>query len=41
VDISSTGACFLKNTNGGASADVVFSFGPTNVTPVVGDWDGL
>lgn len=34
---------FLKNTNVGGSADLAFSFGPSNVgwTPLSGDWDGL
>ena len=39
--VPSTGAWFLRNTNAPGGADVVFSYGPTNVTPLVGNWDGL
>ncbi len=38
----STGAFFLKNSNAGGGADIVFTFGPSasTLTPIVGDWDG-
>lgn len=38
----STGFFFLKNSNGGGGADLVFGFGPGGVgaIPLVGDWDG-
>ena len=37
-----TGFFFLKNSNGGGGADLVFGFGPGGVgaIPLVGDWDG-
>jgi hypothetical protein len=38
---SSTGAWFLKNTSGGGSADVTYSFGAGGgPVPLAGDWDG-
>ncbi len=39
---TSTGFFFLKNSNGGGGADLVFGFGPGGVgaIPLVGDWDG-
>jgi hypothetical protein len=42
IYIPATGAFFLKNSNAGGAADVVFTFGPTSstLTPLVGDWDG-
>jgi hypothetical protein len=32
---------FLKNSNSGGAADLVFQFGPANSgwTPVIGDWN--
>jgi hypothetical protein len=41
VYVPATGAWFLRNANAPGPADLVFSYGPTNGTPVVGDWDGL
>jgi hypothetical protein len=42
IYIPSTGAWFLKNTNAGGAADVVFSFGPAGAGLVAlrGDWNG-
>ncbi len=36
-----TGTFFLKNTNAGGNADTAFSFGPANVKPLAGNWDGM
>ena len=32
---------FLRNSNTSGAADLSFPFGPANMTPLVGDWDGL
>jgi hypothetical protein len=42
IYVASTGAWFLKNTNAGGSADLVFSFGPAaaGLVALRGDWDG-
>ncbi len=34
-----SGTFFLRNSNDPGAADIVASFGPTGVTPLVGDWD--
>jgi len=33
-------AFFLRNSNDGGVADISFTYGPTNFTPIVGDWNG-
>ncbi|MBK6316937.1 MAG: hypothetical protein IPF53_22275 [Blastocatellia bacterium] len=35
----STGTFFLKNTNSPGGADLAFSYGPSNATPLAGDWN--
>jgi hypothetical protein len=42
IYVASTGAWFLKNTNAGGAADIVFSFGPAGAGLVAlrGDWNG-
>jgi PKD repeat protein len=41
VGVYRNGYFFLRNTNTGGVADVVFTYGnPTGDLPVVGDWDG-
>lgn len=35
-----SGTFFLRNANSSGVADVVASYGPANVTPLTGDWDG-
>ena len=37
----SNGFFFLRNANSPGAADLTFGYGPANVTPLVGDWDGL
>ena len=34
------GEFFLKNSNAGGNADLVFGYGISTDTPLVGDWDG-
>jgi hypothetical protein len=41
VYVPSTGVWFLKNTNAPGSADLTFVYGPPNVIPVTGNWDGM
>jgi hypothetical protein len=37
----SSGFFYLRNQNAPGGADTFFGYGPPNVTPLVGDWDGL
>ena len=32
---------FLRNANGPGPADLTFGYGPTGVTPLASNWDGL
>jgi len=40
IYVPAVGAWFLRNSNSSGDADVTVSFGPPNVTPLVGDWNG-
>ncbi len=42
IYVASTGSWFLKNTNGGGAADLVFGFGPagSGLVALRGDWNG-
>ena len=37
---AASGSWFLRNTNSPGGADLAFAYGPPNVTPLVGNWDG-
>jgi PKD repeat protein len=40
VGIYRSGMFYLKNNNAGGNADLVFGYGISTDTPLVGDWDG-
>ena len=35
-----TAAFFLRNTNSAGATDITFNYGPSGLTPLVGDWNG-
>ena len=41
ADDCAIGAWFLRNVNSSGSASLVFVYGPPNLTPIAGDWNGL
>jgi hypothetical protein len=40
VYVAASAAFFLRNSNSSGPADLAFTYGLINETPLVGDWDG-